>query len=175
MPGTSTLDAPETPSPADRGGSPAPPLWANLIATWFGAGLSPKAPGTVGSVAALPVAWVIVYGAGWQALAVAAVLATLIGVWATRKMLETASDKDPSYLVIDEVAGQWIALLPAGFDPLLWLAAFAGFRLFDIWKPWPVGLADRKLGGAWGVMLDDLLAGGYACLIVLGLRHCNGA
>ena len=86
-------------------------------------------------------------------------------------MLKRSSIKDPSFVVIDEVAGQWIALLPAGLDPVLFVAGFLAFRLFDIWKPWPVSWADRDVPGALGVMLDDLIAGAYAAAVVYGIGY----
>lgn len=151
------------------------PLVARVVATWFGSGLVPKAPGTAGSLAALPVAWAILaWGGGWQGLALAVLAAVAAGLWATAAVLRASGIKDPSFVVVDEVAGQWIALLPAGLDPILFAAAFVLFRLFDIWKPWPVGWADRELPGAFGVMVDDLLAGAYAAAGVYGLKLALG-
>ena len=140
-----------------------------IVATWFGCGLSPKAPGTVGSLGALPFAWMILAYGDWVWLAGAVVAASLIGIAASRIVLRKSGIKDPSFVVIDEVAGQWLALLPAGLNPYLFVAGFLAFRLFDIWKPWPVGWADRKVPGATGVMLDDLIAGIYAAAVVYGL------
>lgn len=155
-----------------------------LIASFFYTGLLRPAPGTWGSAAALPAAWAL-HGLGGPALLLAGLLAIIcLGWWATAAELKTSADKDPSWIVIDEVAGQWLALLPVSFGaayagvPVLalwpgWLAAFAAFRLFDIWKPGPVGWADRKRG-ATGVMLDDLIAGAFAALAVsagAGLAH----
>jgi phosphatidylglycerophosphatase A len=149
------------------------------IATFFGAGLLHPAPGTWGSLAALPVAWAIcVLGGVWVFLA-ALVVVTLAGVWAIGVETAGGGDPDPSEIVIDEVAGQWIALLPVmigathvGADALKlwpgWVAAFVLFRLFDIWKPGPIGWADRRKG-AWGVMLDDLIAGAFAAVGVVAL------
>ncbi|MAO57079.1 MAG: phosphatidylglycerophosphatase A [Rhodospirillaceae bacterium] len=150
---------------------------AMVLATWFWCGLFPKAPGTVGSLGALPIAWaVLAFGGGWVWLAVAAAAATAIGTWATAAVLRRSSVKDPGFVVIDEVAGQWIALLPValfpamggapGPDPVLFAGGFIAFRLFDILKPWPVSWADRSVAGAWGVMLDDLIAGAYAAGVV---------
>ena len=141
-----------------------------IIATWLGCGLSPFAPGTVGSLGALPAAYAIVHFGGWPWLAAAVVLVTVIGTWVTASVIASSGIKDPGFVVVDEVAGQWIALIPAALDPVLYAVGFAAFRLFDIWKPWPVGWADRKVGGAWGVMLDDLIAGGFAAIVVYGVR-----
>jgi len=121
---------------------------------------------------------------GLPLLVVAIVAAFLKGWWATSKMTAGSEDHDPSEIVIDEVVGQWIALLPLsiaswrmGMDITVmwpgWIAAFALFRLFDIWKPWLVGRADRR-GDATGVMLDDLWAGlfaGISSVILAGLYH----
>ena len=97
-----------------------------IVATWFGCGLSPKAPGTVGSLGALPFAWMILAYGDWVWLAGAVVAASLIGIAASRIVLRKSGIKDPSFVVIDEVAGQWLALLPAGLNPYLFVAGFSG-------------------------------------------------
>ena len=141
---------------------------AKLLATWFGAGLLPKAPGTWGSLAALPLAWIIASWGGTWALAAATLLVSLIGWWAAETYAGQTGIADPSEVVIDEVAGQWLTLLVV--PPNLWfyLAGFALFRLFDIRKPWPVSWADRSLPGGLGIMVDDLFAGLYAALFLYG-------
>lgn len=150
-----------------------------LIATFFYAGLMRPAPGTWGSLAALPAGYGLLLLGGWPLLLLATALAFALGLWATIEQTRDAEDPDPSEIVIDEVVGQWIALLPvamgaarAGADLLAlwpgWVAAFALFRLFDIWKPWLVGVVDAR-GDALGVMLDDVLAGVFAALGVLVL------
>ena len=137
---------------------------ATLIATWFGSGLLPKAPGTWGSLAALPPGALLVWTGGPWALVAGIAAALVLGLWATsRYAVETGRD-DPSDVVIDEVAGQWLALMPAGLDPVLFTVAFVTFRAADIAKPWPVGWIDRKVKGANGVMADDLAAAAYAAL-----------
>lgn len=150
-----------------------------VIATFLGIGLMRPAPGTWGSLAALPVAWALMtlLGPLWLLPAVALVFG--LGWWATHAETRGGSDPDPAEIVIDEVAGQWVALLPValgvahtGADPLDlwpgWIAAFVLFRLFDIWKPWIVGRADRR-GDPLGVMLDDIWAGVLAAGGVVGL------
>jgi len=144
---------------------------AFLIATWFGAGLLPRAPGTWGSLAALPFAWALSSVGGPMPLAVATVAVSLIGWWAASVYVRRTGVADPSEVVVDEVAGQWLALILVPPEPLLYLAAFALFRLFDIRKPWPVGWADREVGGGLGVMLDDIFAGLYAALIMGALLY----
>ncbi|MBI2236087.1 MAG: phosphatidylglycerophosphatase A [Magnetospirillum sp.] len=159
----------ETPLPCRPGISPLHP--AALLSTWFGAGLLPKAPGTWGSAAALPFAWVIAGRWGSWGLAAAAGICFLVG-WAASELYvrRTAAD-DPGEVVIDEVAGQWLVLAPAPLDPLYYLVGFALFRLLDIWKPWPAGWADRHLSGGLGVMADDMLAAAYGLLALLLLTR----
>jgi len=142
---------------------------AVLIATWFGAGLLPKLPGTWGSLAALPFAWAIAAATGPIGLAVAAGAAYLAGLWASGIYLRRSGDGDPGAVVIDEVAGQWLALIPAALDPWLYLVGFLLFRAADILKPFPANWIDRRLGGAQGVMLDDIAAGLYAGAILYAL------
>ncbi|CCG09546.1 Phosphatidylglycerophosphatase A and related protein [Pararhodospirillum photometricum DSM 122] len=147
---------------------PSRPIW--LLTTWFGAGLSPKAPGTMGSLAALPFAWIITWATGPWGLFIAAVLITLVGIWASERHVQATGEADPGRIVIDEVAGQWFTLVPAPLDPLSYLVGFGLFRLFDITKPWPVSFFDRKLSGGLGIMLDDVAAAVYASAI-LALLH----
>ncbi|WP_238366207.1 phosphatidylglycerophosphatase A [Mesobacterium pallidum] len=156
----------------------------HLIATFFYAGHLRPAPGTWGSLAALIVAYPLLLIGGPLLLVVGVLLAFGLGLWATGIETRSSDDHDPSEIVIDEVAGQWIALLPIAFGaannnvPLTalwpgWVAAFVFFRLFDIWKPGPVGWADRR-GDAMGVMLDDVIAGIFAAIVVVllaGLYH----
>lgn len=142
-----------------------------LIATWFGSGLVRPAPGTVGSLAALPPALLIMWLEGPGALFIAAILVFAAGIWAARAYERKSGEHDSSTVVIDEVAGQWITLLPAGLNPWLWLTAFVLFRFFDAAKPWPVSWADRKIGGAFGVMFDDILAALYAMPGVAALAY----
>jgi phosphatidylglycerophosphatase A len=146
---------------------------ANLISTWFGCGRSPFAPGTAGSAAAVAIAIPLhLYAgfAGWHFLLLAAALFPL-AVWAAGVSARAANIKDPGFVVVDEVIGQWIAL--AGARTLHWetyLAAFLLFRLFDIWKPPPVRQLEALPGGL-GINADDVMAGVYAAL-VLFLAGC---
>ena len=149
---------------------------AALLATWFGSGLLPKAPGTCGSLAALPFAWGIALAGGWLALLVAILLVFVLGWWAAARTAKATGIDDPGCIVIDEVAGQWLVLLAT--PPVFWhyLVGFALFRIFDITKPWPVGWADRHVKGGLGIMLDDVLAGLYGLVIIqmLALVWRNG-
>ncbi|MBL4615340.1 MAG: phosphatidylglycerophosphatase A [Magnetovibrio sp.] len=140
-----------------------------LLATWFGAGYLPKAPGTWGSLAALPFAWVLVDNIGYTALAAATVVVFVLGLWASKVYMDKTGAHDPGAIVIDEVVGQWIVLLAAPLDLVPYLIGFVLFRFFDVLKPWPISWADKHIGGAWGVMVDDVLAGiaGLAFLYVL--------
>jgi phosphatidylglycerophosphatase A len=142
---------------------------AVLLATWFGTGLLPITPGTWGSLAALPFAWAIRSHVGTTGLAVATVIVFAIGWWVAATVVKVSAIEDPSAVVIDEVAAQWLVLLPAPLDPLAYAVAFVLFRIFDIWKPWPVRWADRHVKGGLGIMLDDLLAAVYAVVPVLVL------
>lgn len=133
-----------------------------LLATWFGAGYLPKAPGTWGSLAALPFAWVIAEWSGGVGLAVAVLIVFGVGLWASVGYLRLGGGEDPGPVVIDEVAGQWLTLVPFAPDPLLYGLGFVFFRIADIIKPWPVSWADGHVKGPLGIMLDDVLAGIYA-------------
>lgn len=146
-----------------------------MIVTFGGIGHLPKAPGTLGSVAAIPVTWLFHVLGGFPLVLLATVAVVLVGTWATHSYLAGA-ETDPSEVVIDEVAGMMLTLWPlsyglwsAGVDPHVfpwpgWVIGFLLFRAFDILKPPPVKWFDRP--GAVYVMLDDLVAGAIsACLV----------
>lgn len=144
------------------------------IATLFGIGHLRPASGTWGSLATLPLFWVSYQLTGVGGVIVLTPAIFFVGWWATAKYIRAAASHDPSEVVIDEMAGQWIALLPLAFlmSPSNtqtsalwpeWAAAFVLFRLFDITKPGPVGWADRR-DDALGVMLDDCIAGVLAAV-----------
>jgi phosphatidylglycerophosphatase A len=141
---------------------------AGWLASGFGAGLSPLAPGTAGSLVAL-LPWLVLreLPLGLHLAVLALVFGA--GVWASTWVVRTLQIADPGIVVIDEFVGQWIALLPLLFVPhaALWiLPGFILFRIFDVWKPWPVSWADRCVKGGLGVMLDDVLAGVYAAAVL---------
>jgi phosphatidylglycerophosphatase A len=162
-----------------------PPAWARLkamnklalaIATWFGCGYSPWAPGTVGSAGGVLVGWLLVRYARWPpwTLAVLAAAATPVGIWAAGRTADLVGKKDPGLVVVDEVLGQWIALAALTAWSWPWaLVAFALFRLFDIVKPWPVWKLERLAGGT-GIVLDDLGAGVYAWVTLRVLQLAAG-
>jgi len=139
---------------------------ACLLATGCGVGLLPMAPGTWGSLAALPVAWLITLSGGPWALLAASLIAFAAGIWASGVYAKASGVEDAQTIVIDEIAGQWLALVAAPLHPMAYLAAFALFRLCDIVKPWPVNWADRNVHGGFGVMLDDMIAGLYALIVL---------
>lgn len=140
---------------------------AILIATGFGSGYLPKAPGTWGSLLAALFAWPLAGAGGAPALIVAAILATVAGLWAVRVYVDRTGESDPGPVVVDEFAGQWIALAVCPLDPVWWLAGFLVFRVIDIAKPFPAGWIDRNVKGPLGVMLDDLVAGVYSAALLL--------
>ena len=145
---------------------------AVLLATWFGAGLLPKAPGTWGSLAALPVAWFLHQSFGWIGLAICVIVVFAVGIWASNGYTDDLGGEDPGPVVIDEVAGQWLTLLPVAYlapfspDFFHYGAAFVLFRLADIFKPWPASWADRTIKGGLGIMVDDVFAAVYSGLVV---------
>jgi phosphatidylglycerophosphatase A len=146
---------------------------AGWIATGFGSGLSPIAPGTAGSLAAL-LPWLALRELPLPYYAFALILAFALGLWACAWVVRKSGVCDPGFAVWDEFAGLWIALTPLVGRPGSWAWTAAGFILFricDIWKPWPVSWADRNVDGGLGVMLDDVIAGLYtAIVLVLLLR-----
>jgi phosphatidylglycerophosphatase A len=141
---------------------------ARLLGTFFFLGNVPKAPGTAGSLGALAVAWVL-----HEYLNISGAYIGLLGlllmapaIWASARIASDTGNKDPQIVVIDEVVGQWITLAGAvTLNGKSWIAAFALFRLFDIWKPPPVRQLERIPGGT-GIVLDDAMAGIYAALVL---------
>lgn len=154
---------------------------SSIIATMGGIGYFGVAPGTIASAVAVPLALLIALNGGAMSLVGASLIAFTIGIYACADhMRQTGRHDDPSECVIDELAGQWLACafavltfggrVPLAASPLPAFAlAFALFRLFDIWKPWPVSAADRLSGGV-GVMLDDMVAGLMAGLLIVPAR-----
>jgi phosphatidylglycerophosphatase A len=148
---------------------------AIAISTWFGCGYSPKAPGTVGAAAGLLLGVVLheYAGFGWWHFVVLSAVAFGPFVWAADVTARVLKLDDPQIVVADEVIGTWIAL--AGAHQLNWktyLAAFALFRVFDIWKPAPVRQLERLHGGL-GIVADDVMAGCYAALVLLAAGCFN--
>jgi phosphatidylglycerophosphatase A len=182
------------------------------LATWFGLGYLPKAPGTWGSLGGVVLTWALGLLFGFAALprdawihdqyiavrssvlVICSILVAAVGVWASSRVATFSQKKDPQFVVIDEVSGQMLALVLGGlaaagrstgttlytpgysayFD-MQWaflLAGFILFRLFDIWKPWPIRRLEQLPGG-WGIMADDWLAGIYAAILLRLALHFN--
>ena len=141
---------------------------AFVVGTWFGCGYWPWGPGTAGSLAAALIAWLAVHYARFDArwFLLWAALLTPIGVWSATVVERTMNKVDPSIVVVDEVAGQWLTLAGAvTLNWKSWLLAVALFRALDIWKPWPARRLERLPGGT-GIMADDLMAGFYGALVL---------
>ena len=147
----------------------APDRLRVAVATGFGLGRAPLAPGTVGSLATLPLIAGLWWVGGWSAVLAGAVVATLAGYWAAGAGAAHFGRPDPGPVVIDEVAGQFVSLLFLAPTPAALATGFVLFRVFDIWKPFPAGAAER-LPGASGIMTDDLVAGIYANVLHQALR-----
>ncbi|MEO0035014.1 MAG: hypothetical protein RLZZ501_1037 [Pseudomonadota bacterium] len=130
-----------------------------LIATGFGVGLLPKAPGTWGSLLALPLAWGLAAWGGQALLAQFAAGLFLVGWFVARDYVGRSGVQDPPEVVVDEVVGQWLVLVAAPLNPVSYAVGFVLFRLFDIWKPGPIGWLERKYDSGLGVMIDDVAAG----------------
>ena len=145
-----------------------------MVATFFGAGWLPRMPGTWGALAALPFAWLLsVAGGPWLMIA-AAILLFLLGLWAADRYMDAVDVHDPGAIVVDEVAAQWLTLAFMPLEVWVYLLGFLLFRGFDILKPFPVGWLDRRMGGAIGVMIDDLVAALYAILILWAVVEMTG-
>ena len=142
----------------------------HLFALGFGAGLAPVAPGTFGSLVGLAFG-ILVLQAGWWALAVATLAATLAGVWVCGESARRLGVHDHPAIVWDEIAGMMLVMLAAPPTPWGAIAAFALFRVFDVWKPWPIREVDHGLKGGAGIMLDDILAALFAAAALLLIRR----
>jgi phosphatidylglycerophosphatase A len=140
---------------------------ALTVATWFGCGYFPWGPGSIGSLAAVLIAAVLSrYGFGRGALAVLIVALLSPAIWSASRTARIVGREDPGLVVVDEVLGQWVALLGTGArNWKIFVAAFALFRLFDIWKPWPLRNLEQLPEGT-GIVADDLGAGLYAAFIL---------
>jgi phosphatidylglycerophosphatase A len=140
-----------------------------VIATWFGCGLVPKAPGTMGALGAIPL-YVLLAREGRAGVAAGALAVTAIGIWAASVVASDLGKKDPQLVVVDEVAGLLVTMLPMA--DVSWRATLCGFvlfRLFDITKPWPTRRFEALPGG-WGIVMDDVVAGGFGACVMMGLR-----
>ena len=155
--------------------NPVARLIATPIATWFGCGFAPVAPGTAGSLAAIAIAWLLerVYHVAAIEFGVLGLLLIGPAIWAAGVFARELGKKDPGQVVVDEVVGQWITLAGAmHLNWKSWLAAFLLFRLFDIWKPPPVRQLEHLPGGV-GIVADDAMAGVYAALVLYAAGWFN--
>ncbi|MBF0421539.1 MAG: phosphatidylglycerophosphatase A [Magnetococcales bacterium] len=135
------------------------------VATLGGIGQSPVAPGTMGTMASLPLVYLVMQGGlAWHLWVLGGVV--VIGTWAAHRAAFLLGRDDPSEVVVDELAGMLLTMVGLPLDWVWLFVGFCAFRLFDIWKPWPVSWIDRTLPGGWGIMADDLAAGVYARLLV---------
>jgi phosphatidylglycerophosphatase A len=144
---------------------------AGWLACGFGSGLAPVAQGTFGSLAAI-LPWLLLRQLSLPVNLLVIAIGFAIGVWACDVAGRALGVDDHRSLVWDEFIGQWIALLPALLAP--WWAVIAGFalfRLFDVWKPWPIRWLDRHLKGGMGVMVDDVVAGLFAAILLWLVLH----
>ncbi|MGL4185760.1 MAG: phosphatidylglycerophosphatase A family protein [Thiotrichaceae bacterium] len=145
----------------------SPVLW---LAFGFGSGLSPKAPGTMGTLAAIPL-YLPLAKLPLMGYALVVLVSFIIGCWLCGEAAKRLGVHDFGGIVWDEFVGYWITMFaaPAGW---LWIAVgFVLFRVFDIWKPWPIRVADQQVHGGLGIMLDDVLAGIYAGLALQALAY----
>lgn len=153
-------------------------LWRNpvqLLAFGFGSGLVPRGPGTAGTLAAVPLYLLFASAPLWL-YSLLVLAAALLGIWLCELACRQLGEHDHPGIVWDEFVGLWIALwaLPVSLEWVL--LGFIVFRIFDIAKPWPIGLLDRHVQGGLGVMLDDIVAGVMSCLTLhLALLLVDGA
>jgi phosphatidylglycerophosphatase A len=144
---------------------------AHFIAFGFGSGLAKKAPGTFGTLAALPLYAALILYFSPLSIAWICLFVFLLGCWASDITGKALGVHDFGGIVIDEIVAMWLVLLFVPLNPLGWLLAFTLFRLFDIFKPWPICWFDQRVPGGVGVMIDDILAAAYAILVLLGIQH----
>ena len=142
----------------------------HLFAFGFGSGLSPWAPGTFGTLIAIPIV-LFVMQFGFIAHLAFAILAAIFGIYVCGESAKRLGVHDHPGIVWDEITGFAVTMLAAPANLYSVVAGFALFRLFDIWKPWPIREADHSLHGGLGIMLDDVIAGIFAAAILLGVRH----
>lgn len=144
-----------------------------LLAFGFGSGLSPKAPGTMGTLVALPLAWGMLLLPLVPRLAVVLAV-SLAGVWICQRASERLGVHDHPGIVWDEFAGLLLTVLIFPLDPVTLIGGFVAFRAFDILKPPPIGVVDRRVHGGLGIMLDDLLAAVFAAAALAAVRWGMG-
>lgn len=149
----------------------------HLLAFGFGTGLSPKGPGTVGTLAALPF-WLLLNPLPWPWYLAACAVLFGFGCWVCGESARRLGVHDHGGIVFDEIVGFLVACLPLllwNLSPVWLIAAFALFRLFDILKPWPIKVLDAKVHGGFGIMVDDLLAGAMSAGVLAVVVQAFGA
>jgi phosphatidylglycerophosphatase A len=147
--------------------------WRHCLAFGLGSGLARYAPGTFGTMVAIPLYLVLARFPAWL-YAVTVIAAFALGVWICDSVSRDLRVHDHGGIVFDEFVGYWITMF---LVPVTWTSVLAGFvlfRLFDIWKPWPIRWFDRHVPGGFGIMLDDVIAGLLACAALHALRHAVG-
>ena len=134
-----------------------------FLAFGFGSGLAPRAPGTFGTLAAVPIYWLV---ADWSLLEYSALIlvTAVLGIWICGAASRQLNVHDHPGIVWDEFVGYWITMWAVPVDWVWILAGFVVFRVFDIAKPWPINVLDKKVAGGFGIMIDDILAGVMACV-----------
>jgi phosphatidylglycerophosphatase A len=139
---------------------------AVLVCCGLGSGFLPRAPGTWGSIAALAVWWWLLAPLSWWLQLGLALALFLVGIWLVNLFARRYAVGDEPAIVIDEFVGLWVALVGVGSEVVPALLGFVAFRVFDILKPWPIKVADARVKGGFGVMLDDLIAGVFALFVL---------
>jgi len=139
------------------------------VAVGFGTGLAPKAPGTVGTLIGLPFYLIMMNWPWWHYLAGISI-AFIVGIWICGEVSRNTGVSDAPFIVWDEIVGFLIAMFLAPHGWIWVILGFLLFRLFDIWKPWPIKNIDRGVHGGFGIMLDDVVAGIYAMLLMQGIN-----
>jgi phosphatidylglycerophosphatase A len=137
-----------------------------FLALGFGSGLSPIAPGTMGTLAAIPI-YYLLSSLSLTSYLLVTLVALLLGVWLCQRAADWLQKDDPGSVVWDEIVGYLVTMIAAPVGWQWMLIGFVLFRVFDIWKPWPVSVADKKLHGGLGIMLDDVIAGFYAWAVLM--------
>ena len=152
-----------------------PPLHSPsaLIATWFGIGYLPFAPGTWGSVTALAIAWIVSSLFGITSNLILISIIFFAGIWASGEFQKYTGVEDPSSVVVDEVVGQWLTVVFFPSQFIYYIIGFFLFRVFDIWKPWPVNWVDQKMKGGVGIMMDDIFAAAYSIGVLFIIDKLN--
>lgn len=141
----------------------------HLLAFGFGLGLAPVAPGTVGTLLGVAIAW-LTLDLGWIVQIAIAVAMFAAGIWICGSSARRLGEHDPGGIVWDEIAAMYITLLVAPATIPAWILAFVLFRGFDIVKPWPIRDLDHRMRGGLGIMLDDLVAALYAAILLVLYR-----